>query len=547
MAYSGNLQVIPFASYRVFQRDCRSGDPIGSWSIKYGKGWSTINLTLSPTAAPRRLDYRVRDASSPSATPVLNWTSCSGPLPTARTTIPILLPAKLGWFLVDVRADADDGSIETTNPIGVGEVIAASGQSLASDLWSTVATSDPGTLGALGVVPSPYGVCYASWDGMTPPSVSAAWTAPDDSSAYKSSFCGEFLRLAVDGTGVNCALVGYAWSGEPIAAWRSDGSGPKDVWSPLITTLDNAVDTGGKIGTFVWVHGHNDARIPQAGVDGDELSTDKYLSALSTMMSALASRYSGYPFRRILSSIPAIGANWVNTSPKFVPSYIQEIRAAHLRFVASDSLAIGHIDGLDITLWSDDTHPSQAGNISFARHFYRAFMAGINPEAYVSGDTGPRLTGAASRYIGDNRIYLNVAHSGGTELVCSGGNSGATSQFQVFKSASTASADKIPLASVDLSIPNTIALVLASTPPDNQPLDVWYRLPPDNNAALLPVNQIYDDNTTGRAADNLTMGRQLSMRPVPISVPAPTGSKPLLLAPNLLLSVAPSTSALTTR
>jgi hypothetical protein len=545
VTYTGSISLTPFASKRVFQRDVSSGDPAGAWGSAYGRGWATIDLTVSPTVGFQVLEYRVRYASLPADDPLLDWTACSGAQPAGQIAISAILPAAAAWFLIDVRADGDDSSVETTNPIGVGEIIAASGQSLATDFWTNSNTGDTNTLAACGVAPTAYGVCFASWDGAAPPASDAAWSVPADASVYKSTFCAEFLRLAVLGAGVVCALIGYAWSGEPIASWRADGSGPKDAWTPLKTTLDNAVGEGGKIGTFIWMHGHNDARIPQAGVDGDELTADKYLAALSTLMQTLSARYNGRTFRRITSSVPAIGANWIVTSPKFVPYYVEQVRLAHLRWGAGDSLTVGHVDGLDLSLWSDQTHPSQAGNVCFARHFYRAFMATLDAAAYGAGDSGPYLNGAAARLAGDNRIYLNVVQLGGTAMTCAGGTNGAATQFQVFKSGSTAASSQFAVQGADLSNSGMIVLTLASTPPDSQALDVWYRLPPDSAAALLSVNQIYDNNLSGYPVDNLTVGRQLSMRPTSVSVPSPQRSRPLLVAPGVLLNTGEMTAVLT--
>ncbi len=543
MSYNGTLNLQTPAIYRIFQRDVRTGNPAGNWTVSCGKGWGTVSFGVAPSSAAALVEYRVRDAANVAGLPLLDWTSYAENLSSGPATLSIQVPARVGWSVIDVRADGDDSSIATTGAFGVGEVVAASGQSLATDFWTTSATSDPATLADCGVASSPYGTCLAAWDGGTVPLAQSAWAAPGDRTSYSSAFCAEFLRLVVSVCGVNCGLIGYAWSGEPITSWAADGSGPKNAWAPLTATLDAAVGQGGKIGTFIWAHGHNDARYPQAGIDGDELTSNQYSAALGRIISALAVRYNGSPFSRILSSVPAIGANWITISPKFSPPYIEQIRAAHLQYLRSDPLVLGHVDGLNVPLWSDQTHPSQVGNVVYARHFFRSFMRGLGTGLYVSGDGGPILTGAAERAPGSSQVTLPVMQSGGTRLLCAGGAPGAATQFQVFNSGSTAAGDQFPILSADLSRPNLIVLTLATTPQDAQALDVWYRLPPDSGLALLPSNQIYDDNFAESGIDGLTIGRQLAMVPTPITVPAPTWHQPVLVRSGVPMLVATASTS----
>lgn len=541
MPYSGSLNLVAPAANRVYQRDVRSGNPTG-WSTTFNQGWGSVTLGLAPTAPVGSLEYRVRDAALPSGNALQDWTVCASGLAAGPQSVTLTLPARSGWFLLDMRVNADLTSLVSAGPIGMGEVIAASGQSLASDFWGTSATSDPTTIAAMGITPTAFGSCLAAWDGAAPPSSGAAWGIPADGSIYRSTFCAELLRLAVFGSGVNCALVGYAWGGEPIASWRADGSGPKNVWTALTATLDSV---GGKFGTFIWCQGHNDARLPQPGTDGDQLTSAQYLAALTGLVTALAGRYPGFAFKRMLSSIPAIGANWITTTPRYVPYYLEQVRQAHLQFVQNDPLALGHVDGLDVALWSDQTHPSQQGSVTFARHAYRAFMRGLGSPAYASGDQGPALASTAARAIGSTQIVLRVQHVGGNSLRCLGGASGAATQFQVFKSGSTLASDQLAITSASLSSANRIILTLASAPPDGQALDVWYRLPPDNGASLLPANQIYDNNISESTLDGLTTGRQLALSAVPIAVPAPLWHRPMLVRPGLPILLSPRTLGFT--
>ena len=85
------------------------------------------------------------------------WFAAGSNLVAGAQTVTLSVPANAAWYLLDLRANGDPASVvSTTNQIGVGEVIAAAGQSLATDFWDTNASGDTATLASLGVVPSAY-------------------------------------------------------------------------------------------------------------------------------------------------------------------------------------------------------------------------------------------------------------------------------------------------------------------------------------------------------------------------------------------------------
>jgi hypothetical protein len=431
------------------------------------------------------------------------WFSAGSNLTAGVQIVTLTLPANAAWYLLDLRANGDPASVvSTTNRVGVGEVIAAAGQSLATDFWSTDGSGDPATLASLGVVPSAYGVAFAAWNGNA---TLPAWAIPADGGAYRSSFAAEFLRRVVAITGVNAALVGYAVNGTTIATWQPGQ--PNDTALRAILTA-----AGGKFAAFIWCQGHQDAK---AGANGAV-----HLAALQQIIGSLAAAYSG-PFRRILCSIPAIGAA---AAVKFDAGAVAIIRAAHLQYLGLDPLA-SYVAGLDVALSADGIHPSQRGNIGFADHFYRAFMAVIGGNA--AGDTGPRLTGA-TRAPSSARIVLSVLPP--VPLTASGGS--AATQFQVFPAGQTSGA--LPISAVDLSQAGSVAITLAATPSDNQALDVWYRLPWDSSAAV--AAGIYDADTD---VDGLATGRQLALTSAALIAAPAVWHRPILIGPGLPMLAAP--------
>ncbi len=495
MSYSGSLTLTQPAAYRVYQRDTRTGGV-------FGKGVGAVALSLSPTSPVTLLEAQLRDADNP-GTVLVSWFSVGSNLAAGAQTVALSLPANAAWYLLDLRANGDPASVvSTTNRIGVGEVIAAAGQSLATDFWDTNASGDTTTLASLGVAPSLYSAAFAAWNGNT---TLPAWAVPADGGAYRSSFAAEFLRRVVAATGVNAALVGYAVNGTTIATWQPGQ--PNDAALRAILTA-----AGGKFAAFIWCQGHQDAK---AGASGAA-----YLALLQQVLGGLATAYPG-SFRRLLCSVPAIAAT---AAAKYDASGVATIRAAHLQYLGLDPLA-SYVAGLDVALSADGIHPSQRGNVGFADHFYRAFMAGIGGNA--AGDSGPRLAGAA-RAPGSARIVLPVMPP--VPLIGSGGS--AATQFQVFPAGQTSSA--LAISAVDLSQPGSVAITLAATPPDTQALDVWYRLPWDSGAAI--TGGIYDGDTD---ADGLATGRQLALTSVALTAAPAVWHRPVLIGPGLPMLTAP--------
>ena len=478
-----------------------------------------VSLTINPSTPAALVEYQLRDAASP-GTVLVPWTQAAVGLASGTQRLTLNLPANAAWYLIDLRANSDPATVvSTTSGIGVGEVIAAAGQSLAADFWSTAANGDATTLASLGVAISPFGSALAAWDGGTLPSSLTNWAIPSDTGTYRSAFVAEFLRLVVSATGVAAALVGYGYSGTDIGTYWLPG---QPDYANLISVLGTS---GGKFGTFLWCQGHNDADA-RAGAQHHLTAPSLYMADLTSLLSSLAAAFPTTGFYRILCSIPTIQSA---ASAKFLPSGIEAIREAHLRYVASDPLAT-YVSGLDVSLAPDDIHPSQAGNVTFARHFYRAFLQMIGLSS--AGDQGPTLLGYGSRARGSAAIALPVQQFGGTSFVCSGD---PTTQFQVFPSGQLTGA--LPIAAVDLTRPSQISITLAATPADTQSLDVWYRLPFDLSSAA--GSAIYDNNAGD--GDGLTTGRLLGMLPTPISVPAPSQiwHRPILISPGVPMKVGP--------
>ena len=482
--YVGTGTLTQPSAQRVFQRDARTG---GTFGLGYGAVALAINLTQPATVS----EFRLRDAASPTTT-LQDWTLGTPPLAAGAQTVSINVPASGHFYLIDLRFNTDNTStISATSKVGVGEVIGFAGQSLAEDFVSTAASTDTTTIASLGVAINPLGTVlagYASNSGAYPPVADgadvnyppASWVLPADGTVINSTFAAEFLRLCATDIGVPCSFVGYAVGGTGIASWLP---------GQLHNTKLHAVlaQAGSKFGSFIWDQGHYETK------NGN--TSPAYLAQLQALFADLTTA-SSIPFNRIISTIPAVGVYGNG------PAAIEMVRQTAQQYVASDPLAV-YVDGIDAVEMSDLVHPSQAGNITFARHFYRAFkkISGLASH----GDKGPVVTGA-TRAFGSRWIYLSVNQTnGGTAWVSTGT---PANQFQVFVSGTTTSPFALdPVTPLDLSNPAQIGVQLASASVEPAAFDIWYRLPPDTSANI--TSGVYDN--VGDSGNGLTQGRQLSL------------------------------------
>ena len=413
------------------------------------------------------------------------------------------IDARLGWFYVDVAPTANGPWTLGTNRIGMGRVIAASGQSLAVRMFGKM-DGQTATNASLGVTPNPNSAVYATYtDG--PRTVSAAaWTIPADGTNYDSTFASDFLRLQVESSGVNCALVGHSRGAYSITGFIPSGSEN----APLRAILDEV----GGFESFLWCQGHEDS--------ATGMSRATYQGHLSTLFTDITARNTirGTAYSKILATIPNI-----NTSLSLgTPAQILEIRNAASTWAASNSAVYIQPNDLDTY---DGIHASQLGNVTLARHYYRATRVDFGLD---HSDAGPIITGA-TRATASKDIILSVSlPAGATSLVSIGS---PQNKFDVFANGSLTS----PLA-LDTTNPiivgtNTITLRLASVPADTDAFDVYVFLPQDGSNAG-QADQIYDNNVD---ADGISVGRQLFATLSAIKVAAPAVSL-TQVGPNLTVT-----------
>ena len=495
--YTGTLAVADPYTNQIFQRDTRTGG-------QFGKGAGNILLTINPSIPVTTLEHRLRDNASP-ATVIQDWTNALPGLAAGTQVVALPAPAGLFKYLVDLRAN-HDLVVSTTHACMVGELIGFAGQSLAEDMVTNAASGDPATVAGSGLTVSPWNFVFASYasnGGAYPPVADGPdqfypptqFLAPGGAT-YASTFAAELCNRLITLAGVPCAMIGYAVGGTGIDSWLPGYAGPNPGhWTKLVNVLTLA---GGKFNTFIWDQGHYETK------NGNTASN--YLNQLTLLESNVDQAFPQANYQSIVATIPGIGTYGSG------PSAIEMVRATAKQYAATTALT-SYVDGYDATLWADLVHPSQAGNIPYADHFYRAIAQQWG--LHTHGDKGPVLTTGTRAYGSQNIILAATQTNGGTAWVAVGA---PATQFQVFPAGTTVTPVTLDATTpVDLTNAAQITLKLASAPTEPQAYDVWYRRPPDTPAIV--AAGIYDNVTDG---DGLTVGRQLWDTAAPIQIAAPT-------------------------
>lgn len=458
---------------RVYQRSTTTG---GS----QGKGVGTIPLTISGATAGT-INARVRDADGVT---ILEPEFAAGTITNGQTTLNVTVPARLGWFYVDIR-DATTGWQNGTTLVGMGRLIALSGQSLAARAYKRTGAS--GTFASNGLTPPANGSCLAGYGGGSPsytPTVSTMpWQQFADGGTYDAPFGSELLRAQISASGVNCGLIGHAVGSTAISSWANGQANNTYLKSVLARA-------GGAFEAFVWFQGHSDS--------GAGTAKAAYKTALSALMADIASVNSFASFGKYVASIPYLATTgWGKYSA------ISAIRQAAGEWCSENGAIYVNVDDLST---ADGVHQDFAGGVTCARHFHRAMRG---------QDSGFRVT-SASRV--GAVITCTVAHgSGGSDFSAVGS---LVNRVHVFDSGSLTALRRVSsFAKVNST---SFTLTLEQDPGDGAALDLWF-FPATANAVSNNGNTDYlVDNLV--AGDGFTTGRILEATiTAPINVPLVSG------------------------
>jgi hypothetical protein len=463
------LTMAQLADTRMFQRATTTGS-----ANSKGAGTVTLAITIDQ---PATIEYRLRDAVANGNPTLQDWTSAGSVAADATAVSCPNVPARLGWYLLDVRANGGAPVLGKAR-IGMGRVIAMSGQSQAVRQFGKM-PSYTGTNASLGVAIEPNSAVYARYSDSSRSVTTPAWAIPADASNYDSTFAAEFLRRQVADRGVNCAMVGHSVGSTAIAAWQPGQQNNTDLRAVL--------DAVGGFEAFYWHHGGDDA--------GAGTSAGAYKAGLSAVFGDLNSHNAarGSSIERYVTTMATRTSGGAGNTAS-----VQAIRVAASEWAASNGAV--YLEPHDVTL-EDAVHQGQPGNITFARHLHRATTAAT--------DNGPAIVSGTRAAAGPIVLTTSAA----VALIGT-----PTDRFAVYPTGTLTTA----LAIAGLSVSGaTITLNLSADPGNAQALDVYWLRHPDPSGTTAAANMIYDTYTS----DGLPNGRQL--QPTlggPVVIAAPGGT-----------------------
>ena len=484
----GTAPVLAFVAQptalRVYQRATSTGG-------QYGKGAADIPVTVTTDSPIQSLEYRLRDADQP-ATTLVGWTAAAGAGAAGARTITVTAPARLGDYLLDVRANADPAAvISSPNRFGVGAVILVAGQSQAVRTIGSFPAQAAGGFAAKGLTVNPLGRVFANYTDSQRSSATRAWAVPAEGTPQDSLFLPEFLSREMTRRGVSCAYVGFAEGSTKVADWKPGTA----RYAKLVEVLNSV---GGFEG-FYWHLGGTDAT--------DGTAAAAYEADLDAILNDLTTR-NPRSFHAVITAMAArVSTAW---------AAVQRIRRA-AKAVADRRANAIYAEPRLIPL-ADDVHQTPEGNIALARSVSRHFAA---IEAGVKA-VGPSLASAA---VTGTTLTLTFNLASGASLVGSGA---WHSRIGVYPAGATPTTGRISVASGTVS--GATATLQLATDPDG-PVDVYVYDHPDpsgNGAetATLTDNVTTDGFSVGRQAVPTTSGPVVSTYeagatpPPPVSYPA---------------------------
>lgn len=446
---------------RVYQRSTDTG---GAYSL--GEGPVAIGITVDEAVSS--LQYRLRDAGT--AAVLVDWATLSGALAAGTHALSANCPARLGQYLIDVRANGDSASIATgTNPFAVGAVILSAGQSQAMRTFGVVsgAATPIATGGA--TVPA-FGRVFGTYFDAQRTSSTPAWVAPADGTAYDSPFIPTFLAAEQARRGVTCAYVGCGVGASLAAEWVPGQTN----WTRLLVSVNEADAWEG----FIWHLGGSDAT--------GGTTAASYMASLNSILTALDGlngRGSDYD-----AVICAMGSRTTGDWDA-----VARIRQA-AKDVAEARAGAIYAEPRDVDL-VDTVHQSDAGNVRLARSMSRHLAA-----AAAGSIAGPTITGAT---LDGTSLTLSVTHApGATALVATGDITTRLAVYPAGYVPTATTTGRLAISAATVTA-NAINITLASAPTTD--VDVYVYPHPDTTATTLSSRLIADNYT----ADGIAHGRQV--------------------------------------
>ena len=464
------------AADRVYQRMTDTGGG-------QGKGQGTIPVTLNVVGAGT-IYARCRSAADGTTILQSPWLAvASAAVANGVVAIPGV-DARLGWFYLDLSGDGVTWTNGTV-PVGMGRLIALTGQSLALVMFTK--QLDGTTIASLGISIPANGRVLASWGGTggAADNTASSWMTVADAtvgnSRANSAGVAELLNLQIAASGVNCGVIGHAVGATAISSWLPGQANHTELARVIALA-------GGAFEAMWWFQGHSDAQ-------GAALYST-YKANLATFFASMAG-LSSRSFTKYLSAIPNI--NYVGWG-----IFRERMRLRKAQQDWADENGGTYLSFADIEL-VDGVHQTQAGAKRIARHFHRA----TRPEFGLAGnDSGPLVTGVTKSGV-DLTLAIDMpANASGLSSIGS-----PATRFQVIAAGDVNAAAFALDGTTPITVgSSSITLKLASDP-GNVALEVFpMGAQPAVNDGSLSV--VYDNASAD--GDGIGVGRQLFASPAPV-------------------------------
>lgn len=452
-----DLTMVQLENLRVYQRATTTGSD-------FAVGAGTV--ALSVTSDGSGIIYaRLRDANTEA---VIKEPFAVGSVTAGTRSINIPVPARLGWYLLDIAPSADGPWTLGTSRIGMGRVIAFMGQSQAA-----IAVGLTGGWGGLGITPPANGSLLARYRWGQGENLAPEWGLTNGGSgSYRGAFAGEILNRQIAASGVNCAIVGCAEGGATVATFLPGAENGINLFNVLAAV-------GGWEAMIVHIGGSDftSGTLP-----------DDYASRLHAILDAVtaANAVRGSDYQLVVT---AMASRQGTISEDVLSIRIKAEEVADMRGGV-------YLEPRDVAL-VDTVHQTQAGNVTLARATDLALTGAHHPPEIIE----VTRDGAVLTLIGE-------VHAPATQLALQGL---WTSRIRVY---AEGNATQLPISNLTTS-GTTITATLASDPGDVE-LTVWIYRHPDPGS---PHNH--------NIHDNYTIPRHLRPSTAPFVIPA-SGPPPVL-------------------
>jgi Concanavalin A-like lectin/glucanases superfamily len=446
---------------RVYQRATDTG---GAFSL----GAASVPIGVTVDDAVSSLQYRLRDAVTDET--LVDWSALSGAVAAGTHDLSADCPARLGQYLIDVRANGSDANIAAgENPFAVGAVILSAGQSQAMRTFGVVSGA-AAPIAASGATVPAFGRVFGTYFDTQRTNSAPAWVAPADGTPYDSPFIPVFLAAEQARRGVTCAYVGCGVGASLAAEWVPGQTN----WTRLLVSI-NEVDAWEG---FIWHLGGSDAT--------GGTTAASYMASLNSILAALDGlngRGSDYD-----AVICSMGSRVATTDW----AAVARIRQA-AKDVAEARTGAIYAEPRDVDL-VDTVHQTDAGNVRLARSMSRHLAA-----ASAGAIAGPTVTGAT---LDGTALTLSVTHApGATAMVATGDITSRLAVYPAGYAPTAGSTGRLAISSATVTA-NAINITLAAAPTTD--VDVYVYPHPDTTGATLGARVIADNYT----ADGIPHGRQ---------------------------------------